>query len=641
MPNYRPDLTGEAPGNYLDTYQRMVWKGNQKLIFDVPVFNNEHLEIILIGGVPAALQPGTDWVVNQDDVDVDAIAFCKSIDDTFSHTLVKSVTVIRPFISDYSIQCKFNQLFADEIKYTRLHSASDTIEVTPTLVSNIVEQVDYLQQMVLNASEAYSKQSGFARTLSIDRNGDLPDNKVVSEIHDINTINDISFINLIYGAFYGDSLVIQNTLTGIPLSESGYRVLEVDLAKTRNSSSPSGVYRSIEITQEYVGEVSVTYQAYGGVTDIASIGSLRDKLVTLESFLSSNSFITPGTLHAEPSIINLYNKIASMEGDMRLLLQNGLPNYGDVSTNSSVLKKLVAADDVLHWWSLATLYRVDGSEENITADVFKFRLKSMYTKLMFECSVAVNVDPTYTGNSVQVTCLNDSVPGDILSNIAPALRIIEVNNNGVFPGIILQLGMRLGAGILQETIAIEDMSGKESCWKLVPFSPSSINPEDTSVVMPDGLTVYTDSAVDATATIETIPFITPLDIVLPGLNDAIAITGFEQSDLVNDESDLIIQSITALDWSTMQQMMYEFVVNIGSNSTRLSVTLPVTSRIVTEEFIMFRTEVQIGATQFKVTCMMANLIDVGCTLRTVVRAISPEVFATTLNLVNVKVVLVR
>ena len=297
MPNYQPDLTGEAPENYLDTYQRMIWKGSQKLEFTTPVFNNANLEVIAVGGTPTNLVLGTDFIIEPNDVHDDAIAFCKSIDDQFNLVLIKSLTIIRPFTGNYMVQCKFNQLFADDIQYTKLHTTSDTLEVTPNLVSNMVEQIDYLQQMVLNASEAYSVQSGFAKIIDVDMTGTAPENLITDELHDINTANGIRFINTIYGPFFRNGLIVTNALTGLPLDEDDYQVLEVDLAKTHNCSDPLGVYRSIEILVPFVGQIAITYQAYGGSTDVISMDSLKDKLVVLETFLSENSFTCRSIYH--------------------------------------------------------------------------------------------------------------------------------------------------------------------------------------------------------------------------------------------------------------------------------------------------------------------------------------------------------
>jgi len=166
---------------------------------------------------------------------------------------------------------------------------------------------------------------------------------------------------------------------------------------------------------------------------------------------------------------------------MRLLLQNGLPTYGDVSTGTALLKKVSAVDTSLHWWSIATLYQVDGSNDFVKADVFKFRLTSIHTKLMFECVVSVDVDNMAR---TQVKCLNSNIPENTIDMASPMLRILYSNQGSTYEGMTLQIGMKLQA--LQETFDIEDMSGRESCWKLIPFDANSTPPEDTAVLLPPG-----------------------------------------------------------------------------------------------------------------------------------------------------------
>ncbi len=637
MPNYQPDLTGTAPANYIDTYQRMVWKAGQKLLFDVPVFDNDALEVIAVGGVPETLIAGIDYVINIDDTHDDAIGFCKTIDNEFTLTLVKSITITRAFVENYLIQCKFNQLFADDIRYTKLNTTSDTLEVTPALISNVVEQIDYLQQMTLNASDTYSSQSELAKMLEIDRTGVRPGNRVPGEHHDINTINGVSFVKPIYGAFYSDNLDVFNVLTGEILPPEAYRIHEPDLAKTRNSGNHHGVFRSIEILIEFVGQIGLNYQAYGGSTDVVSMNSLKDKMVVMETFLSENSFITPGTLHAETSIIKLYNKIADLEGNMRLLLQNGLPNYGDVSTNSSVLKKIVALNADKHWWTVATLYRVDGSNDNVTADVFKFRISTMYTGMLFECSVAVNVGGTYTGDRITVTCINDNVPHAVIDDIIPSLRILEVDTGGAYAGVVLQLGMKLGVGILQESIAIEDISGMESCWKLVPFTANSVNPEDTTVLMPDGVSTYTEGASGCTSKEAGIPFVHGADLLRADTNIGMTVTAYGAASEFNDDSDRVYQGIGEIDWSTIKGISVGMTLNVGGPGVELKLTLPVKFVAVGEHLVEFSSVAAIDGieTEFTVFLFYDNAHS-SFMMRTIVRILDDVTTTNTFNLNSTK-----
>ncbi len=575
MPNYTaPDLSGILPEYHVDTYQRMIYKSPQKLEFKVPVFENDLLEVILLGTVPTPLIKGADWIVEVDDIHDDAISVAKSIDPAFDDVLLKSVTIIRSYAEDYSVQLKFNQLTADVISYARLNSLTNDLEVTPTLVSNMIEQIEYLQQMILNADDSYSEQSSFAKILNIDTTGEDPANLIEDEEHDINTFGAVQFINCIYGAFYEGNLILKNGQTDEIINPENYKILEPDLAKTRNSSHPSGVYRSIKLEMDFVGIIKVTYQAYGGSTDILSMNHVKDRINIIEGFLSGNSFITPNTLHADPVVIRMLDKIQSMEGQMRLLLQNGLPSYGDVTTNTSVLKKITAADDLKHWWSIASLYRVDGSNENVVADVFKFRIKTLHSNMMFECSVAVNLAESYVGERFQVTCNNSSLPRDVLTTTLPTLRLIGVREGGIYTGVVLQIGMNVGQALLQETLAIEDISGKESCWILVPFQAPSINPEDSGVLMPDGVSVYTPGGTHSFTYNNIIPFNKGINFLRHDTNVAIGVTPYEQADVFVHDHEHVLQEVGGLEFTKASSIKAKFTLNIGGTPYDIDTKIP-------------------------------------------------------------------
>ena len=568
MPSYYDiDKSGVDLAYYTTVYNRVIFKSPQKLKFDKPVFHNDMLEVIDIsGGVPTNLIEGTDWIVMPDDQHDDAIAYVKSIDSAFNGVLLKSITIIKPYNSDYKVQLKFNQLYSDNIDYARINQYQE-LEVTPTLIGNMLEQVHYLQQMVLNSSDVYSAQSSEVKVLDEVPTGDDDTNLIVDEAHDINTIDGIAYIRTIYGAFFKDSVVIKNGNSGDALElGTHYEILEADLAKTNNTNNPSGVFMTIKITFDFVGEILVSYRAYGGATDVISVRKLHDRVLGVENFLSGNSFVTPHTLSADPAMMSINDKIQHLEGMMRLLLQNGLPSYGDVSTGTAVLKKLISPDAMLHWWSIATLYRVDGSSSDITADVFKFRIKSLHSGIMFECSVAVNVNDN-SDSRISVTCDNDNIPANTLETITPKLRILEVKSGGQYSGVVLQLGMRLGVGILQETIDIEDMSGKESCWKVVPFTADSVNPEDTAVLMPDELTTYSYDTPNHLVDEAMIPFKSGLNILKVNSNIPLTLNALNDINVVdNTDLDSMVQEVGDIDMSGVTGFKNSITVNIGDPS---------------------------------------------------------------------------
>ena len=566
MSIYTPDLSGMDWSYYISTYQRTIFRYAQKVMFEVPVYQNERLEVVRIGVTNRVLNYGVDYIVYDDDIDYDAISVCKNIDPSFDKILLKSLTLLINTDASFKIQVRFNQLFADYINYARINQHRE-IEVTPTLVSNMVEQLSYLQQMVLDSStDGYSHQSAIVKmALNEYPNGDNDENLIIDEEHDLNTLENRCLIRPIYGAFFKDSVMVVNSLTNdVYTVDTDYQILDLDISRTKTTGNLSGVYRIIKILKDTVGSVKVNYRAYGGVADVASMRMVQDRVKVIEDYLARTSYVTPKTLPADPTIIGIRNKLQEMEGTMRLLLQNGLPSYGDVSSGTAVLKKITAQDSNLHWWSIATLYRVEGSADDILADVFKFRLKSLYSKMMFECVVTVNVD-TESKKRFDVYCTNSTLPERVLELYCPKLRILEVNAGGVYSGIVLQLGMKLGAGLLQETFDIEDMSGRESCWKLVPFRAESVPPEDTAVLMPNQMMTF--SYGDPTSKVDevVIPFPDGMDVLIPETNFPLSVGSMSSQTVgITENYDMLVTELKNVEMSKVRMFRVSMIVNVGN-----------------------------------------------------------------------------
>lgn len=585
MSVYSPDLTGLDPENYFSTYQRTIFKYAQKILFEVPVFQNEKLEIIKLGVINEKLTYGVDYIVQDNDIDYDAMSVCKNIDPTFSATLIKSLTILGFTNVIFQIQAKFNQLFSDSINYAAINQAHE-IEVTPILIANMVAQLEYLQQVATHNSATYSPQSSLVKiALNEYPNGDNDDNVITDEPHDLNTLTGECFIRPIYGSFFKDSVSIKIKLSGQQLVvDQDYVILELDVSRTKTTSNVSGVYCIIKVLKQIVGEVDVTYRAYGGTADVASMRFVQNRIEVIEAFLSKTSYITPKTISADPTIIGITNKIQELEGTMRLLLQNGLPSYGDVSTGKALLKRIVSQDTDLHWWSIASLYRVSGSADDVLADVFKFRLSSLVSKLMFECSVSVNVN-TDAAHRITVTCDNSNIPNDTLAKFTPKLRIIEVSAGGVFSGVMLQLGMRLGTGILQETFDVEDMSGRESCWKLIPTSAESTPPEDTAVLMPNGSSIFSFGSASALVDEVTIPFKGGLNILNTLANIPLNISAINANAIATENFNLVVQNVDDIDLKDVKSFELSLIVNIGDTQAYpITVNIPIEVKDVSNKY---------------------------------------------------------
>ena len=566
--SFTPDLSGLNPDYFVSTYQRTIFVYAQKIMFDVPVFNNAQLVITKMGTIPEKLILGKDFIVYPEDIDIDAISVCMNIQPTFNGVLLKSITMLLPTpTTPFKIQATFNQLFMDSIEDAAIVPAAN-IEVTPELISNMVQQIAYLQQMILNNGDQYSPQSSIVKVALVEDPTDTnSDNEIQNEPHDINTLTNNCLIRTIYGAFFKDSVSLINTANNNSLVlDTDYSILDLDLTRTQSTSNTSGVYRIIKILTPLVGTVGVSYHAYGGEADVASMRSIQNQLSVITQYLESTSYITPKTLPADPSIVGIKNKLQEIEGTMRLLLKNGIPTYGDATGGTAVLQRITSQDTLLHWWNLATMYRVAGSVDDVMADVFKFRITTMISGMMFECSVDVNVNLN-ANNRITVTCNNSNLPYDALALYSPKLRIVQVNSGGVYSGVVLQLGMQLSSGILQETFAIEDMSGSESCWLLVPSSAQAITPQDTGFAMPNGTFSY--SASDPTATVNeaTIPFTDGVNILMSGANLPMVL-GNTTTVGATENFNMVVQSVGNIDVNRARAFLITATANIGTETAR-------------------------------------------------------------------------
>jgi hypothetical protein len=196
---------------------------------------------------------------------------------------------------------------------------------------------------------------------------------------------------------------------------------------------------------------------------------------------------------------------------MRKLLA-GQASYGDVSSGKAILKKITAVDDELHWFTIAELYKVDGSDDIIISDRMQFRLKTLKTNMMFDAIVSVNL--TNQTNKFHVDVLSEHydkgfIPYENYDNVnsivRPQLRIVYNTDEIENSGILLQLGMEF-KGFTEETVVVEDMSGKEGCWKLITPPDVAVGPEDDVIQLPNSEQVFDNLNPDSISISTLVPF---------------------------------------------------------------------------------------------------------------------------------------
>lgn len=520
MPSYyEPDRTGAASGYRVSDYQRTIFKANQVLKFSSPVFINENFQMLKLGVTNESMMKGVDWDIDESNKCIDDMSMMKVIDPSFSGLLIHSVKILRPFITDYIVQLLFNQLYPASISYSEIERDQGILEVTPELVSNVLMKVEHLSDLLANKTAKLTVQSDDIKLIKEDLSGVNTENRIINEKHDINSVDKTVIVGCQYGSIYDNNIVITNTLTGNILSRDNgdYDVIGLDLFKTKRSSSLHAVYDGIEIKLPMVGEVAISYQAFGNQIDMENLERAAHRLGHIERYLNDNPYLTPSSIAGSRHVVSLSNKIATLEEQMRSLIKTGQPTYGDVETNAVLVRKIISTDDFPHWWNIAKLYHVSGSTENLFADTFRFRFQSTTTSLQFEAHVTVNRDPNFEGKEFDVQVINSCMPTDVLERVAPKLRLIQVMTEG-YSGLMLQIGMRLEP--LYDTIAIENLSGREGCWLMADTSALPDRPEDTDVLMPDETSVYLQDGEDMYESIIELPVsgsLTPVDFNIPAV----------------------------------------------------------------------------------------------------------------------------
>jgi hypothetical protein len=223
--------------------------------------------------------------------------------------------------------------------------------------------------------------------------------------------------------------------------------------------------------------------------------------------------------------------------------------------------------------------------------------------MMFECSVSVDAfDPI--NNKLSIECNNSSLPADVLEKLSPSLRTLQVTTGGVYSGVVLQLGMKLGIGILQETFDIEDMSGRESCWLLVPFDASSTPPEDTGVLMPNGTAVFTYNEPTSVDTNGTIPFKSNINLLIDGSNIPVPVQAFGSPYSVTTEHDNVVQEYADLDSARIKSLKLAITLDIATTGDVVDITLPVVSCDFSNKTVECYSKVTTYGNPYGISCVI-------------------------------------
>lgn len=487
-----PDFTGTDPAYKLSGDVYNIYKKDQKIIFDSttgPIYAESLVIHKITGSLSNAtstlLVNGVDYIIGDDDIDYTITSKCKPYikdDLTLINSISFKLTEVPILVSmDYQRLYNANPV-SDPM------SVGATIDLSPDLIIDMLRKIgslDVLRHSLINPV-ALPNKLDHPKLLEFDIDKQLPENLIVDEVYNINTYNRTNIIKPIYGAFFKDSVIIKMGNT-ILQPNIDYTVQITNMKLSESSANAYGIYDCISFNNEYSGEVKITYHAVGGILVREDISSVFSWILGIKGFLTDNEFVTSDQLENSPIIKKHSQAIKELSEQMRTAL-SGKPTYSDTTTGKvSVRKLLTNTTNELFWYSIATLDTVAGSTQLVSKDSFKFNIQLEQYK--YQASVIASIDTTInSGNRGSITILNSTFPDDKsqelgygdfgntnVRNVPPIFRIISSPEQNC--GAVLQIGLVLTTST--ETMMIEDMSGVESCWKMVLTDNTNILPTET------------------------------------------------------------------------------------------------------------------------------------------------------------------
>lgn len=497
MSYYQPDLTGTLPAYAVTNDLYTIFTTNQRIDFGRSIFLDT-LAINIQGSTNVPFVQNTDWSVdNTIDIDYTEMSRMKNLDPTFSATLIKSILIISPTAVPYQISCAYQQLYPVPSKIAV--SENGQVELTPDLILDILRRLTQAEMSTAIVQNTVATTNATPKLLPIDTEETLPGNVITGEIQTVNVPQGQNVIRPTCGSFYADSVSMTIAGSNTPLvAGTDYLVFGADLPKTKITSNTSGVYNWILILKQYVGNITLTYHAFGGDVTLYDFQTMYTELYNMNQYVSTMNFLTLSTLGNSSIFQSLVNRICNVESEMRVLINSGNPNYADVTGNgTTALQKIRSVDDNLHWWTIASLYTVSGSAEVVIADRMHFRMQTLQSNI--SADVFINVDLNNTANPFTIDTISVNQPLGYVPFTSyatdtpsmPLFRILYNTGDANSSGILLQIGLELPN--LTETIALQDLSGSESAWVLASASATAVLPQDDTIVLPNNTQTWSST----------------------------------------------------------------------------------------------------------------------------------------------------
>ena len=498
MSNLTMDLTGTL-ANYSESNRVFrIFKYNQLVDFETTVFTNSIHVFMISGGVTTELVFGTDYTVPEEFINPcdNDISSAKLMDPSFNEDLCRGIQMLRgvSYGTTYTIAINYQRLYPNQLRTAYFHN--EPLNITPELMLDVITSIERLKLLSNNVADVTSVSSAQGILLELDESKTNLNNYIVDEEHLLNVAGGRFVIQPKGGSFYYDSVRVYRPATDEVLTlGADYFIVGMDEAKTKATSHTAPVYNFIMVVRPISDVVKISYHAYGGDPTLDNYRELLKNINNITEYLNDAKTVTEDNLGSTELMTSLFERIETLESEMRRL--QGVPSYGDITSGKCVLLKLYTPTPGLHWYTIANLYNINGvGTVPCTADTFTFRLQTNISHIQFTASVSFDMNNN-ENDRVNVNVINENYPRGYIpftdySNVAaiiqPQIRVVW-NESDTVTGASLQLGFEL-KGMLEETVSIEDLSGHESCWKLVDETATVTVPNDSDFLLPDNSSVW-------------------------------------------------------------------------------------------------------------------------------------------------------
>lgn len=498
MSNLTMDLTGTL-ANYSESNRVFrIFKYNQLVDFETTVFTDSIHVFMISGGVTTELEFGTDYVIPEEFINPcdNDMSAAKLMDPSFNADLCRGIKMLRgvSYGTTYTIAINYQRLYPNQLRTAYFHN--EPLNITPELMLDVVTSIERLKLLSNNVADVTSVSAASSILLELDESKTNLNNYITEEEHLLNVAGGRFVIQPKGGSFYYDSVTVYHPASDETLTLGvDYFIVGMDEAKTKATSHTAPVYNFIMIVKPISDMVKVSYHAYGGDPTLDNYRELLKNINNITEYLNDAKTVTEDNLGSTELMTSLFNRIETLESEMRRL--QGVPSYGDITAGKCVLLKLYTPTPGLHWYTIANLYNINGvGTVPCTADTFTFRLQTNISHIQFTASVSFDMNNN-ENDRVNVNVINENYPRGYIpftdysgaaNIIQPQIRVVW-NESDTVTGASLQLGFEL-KGMLEETVSIEDLSGHESCWKLVTETSTVTVPDDSDFLLPDNSSVW-------------------------------------------------------------------------------------------------------------------------------------------------------